>query len=105
MIAMAPMRRKNRIERIPRSLGDRCELPPAPDQGICGQNSGAAGVCENREPRTFWPRLFAESLRHVKDVGNVLHAKNAASAKRCVINFVGSRQGAGMRCRRRGSSF
>src|SRR5262249_33057767 len=61
---------------------------------------GASSIGQDRQLGAAWTRLFAEDLRHVKQIRNAADAQDAGTPKRCLENVVAARQGARMRgCR------
>ena len=62
------------------------------DQGVGGEDTRAAGVCQNRESWTGWPRLLAEDIRHVEQLRDALDPEHAAAPERGIEHEVAARE-------------
>ena len=88
-----------RGERLGRQLGQRAA---ALDQGVGGEDGGAAGVGDDRQVRAPRARLLGEDLGQVEDVGDRVDAEDAAAAEGGVEDLVTAGERAGVRGRRLG---
>ncbi len=64
--------------------------PPVAIRESVAKHSRTARVRDDRQARAARPRLLAQGLRHIKKVGEILHAQNAAAAEGCVQHIVAS---------------
>ena len=87
---------KESVEFLQRGWREHSQLSTGGHEGISGEDSRAAGIGDNAEARPARTRLFAESLCHIKEISDVLHAQHAATAEGSFENVIASRQCARM---------
>ncbi len=72
------------------------QLSAGSHESVGGQHTRSAGIGDDAEARSARTRLLAESLCHIKEVGDVLHAQHAATAEGSFENVIASGQRSGV---------
>ncbi len=74
------------------SLRHGGEAAAVHEQGVRGQDAGAAGVGDDGEVGAFGPGLLGEHLGHVKDLRQIPHPQHAAAPEGGVQHIVADRE-------------
>ncbi len=96
-ILMAPVRRQERIQLFYGRRRQFRQFASRGEQRIGGQHSRAAGVGDNRQPRTSWARLLIERLGEIKKLRDGVDAQHAAPPESSIQNVILAGQRAGVR--------
>ena len=71
---MAPVWWQELIELLQGLRSEFGQLPPIGDQSISSQDSRPTRIGDNRQPWSLGARLLGQDFRHVKKIGNGIHA-------------------------------
>lgn len=100
-IGVAPLGRQHGIEGGQALAREFRQLAAVEHQGVGGEHAWAAGVSDDRQPRTGGsPRLFGQHIGQIEQVGEAIHPQHAATPQRRLQHRITAGQGTGVGGRR-----
>ncbi len=102
-VGVAPVRREHLVEPGHGGFREACEPPAVLDEGVGGHDAQATRVRDDGDVAALGQTLRVENRRGVEQAGHLVHAHDALSAERRLVDLVAAGHRAGMGQRRLGA--